>query len=178
VGSRTPGQRGRVAALWIQVRPGSEDYLGLGRRYAPGIKALSRDNDDTTRNDLGRGVSPAQCCYQCSRCLLQAPGRGSCYPPTGKASPIPAKETSPALGPDHTLTLNTVNNLGLLYKDQGKLKEAEEMLLRALIAYEKALGPDHISTLNTVNNLGLLYTTGDQSGTREFHSGQCLINHH
>lgn len=32
-----------------------------------------------------------------------------------------------ALSPDHTSTLDTVNNLGLLYSDQGKLKEAEEI---------------------------------------------------
>jgi len=32
-----------------------------------------------------------------------------------------------ACGPDHTSTLNTVNNLGILYKDQGKMAEAEEM---------------------------------------------------
>lgn len=30
-----------------------------------------------------------------------------------------------ALGPDHTSTLNTVNNLGVLYWNQGKLEEAE-----------------------------------------------------
>ncbi|KAJ3575070.1 hypothetical protein NPX13_g4158 [Xylaria arbuscula] len=49
-------------------------------------------------------------------------------------------------------------NLGILYSNQGKLKEAEEMYQRALQGYEKALGPDHTSTLNTVNNLGLLYS--------------------
>jgi hypothetical protein len=32
-----------------------------------------------------------------------------------------------ALGPDHTSTLDTVNNLGLLYADQGKLAEAERL---------------------------------------------------
>ena len=31
------------------------------------------------------------------------------------------------LGPDRTSTLRTVRRLGSLYKDQGKLKEAEEM---------------------------------------------------
>ncbi|KAJ6116162.1 hypothetical protein N7523_005571 [Penicillium sp. IBT 18751x] len=30
-----------------------------------------------------------------------------------------------ALGPDHTSTLDAVNNLGLLYKDQEKLEDAE-----------------------------------------------------
>ena len=60
-----------------------------------------------------------------------------------------------ALGPDHTLTLGTVNNLGNLYSDQGRLKEAEAMYRRALEGYEKALGPDHTSTLVIVNNLSL-----------------------
>jgi hypothetical protein len=35
-----------------------------------------------------------------------------------------------ALGPEHTSTLDTVNNLGLLYADQGKLAEAEAMYER------------------------------------------------
>ncbi|KAF4888261.1 Nephrocystin-3 [Colletotrichum fructicola] len=63
-----------------------------------------------------------------------------------------------ALGPDHTSTLDTVNNLGNLYSDQGRLKEAEGMYQRALQGREKALGPDHTSTLDTVNNLGNLYS--------------------
>jgi tetratricopeptide (TPR) repeat protein len=50
-----------------------------------------------------------------------------------------------------------IHNLGVLYKDQGKLDKAEEMYQRALQGKEKALGPDHTSTLDTVNNLGLLY---------------------
>ncbi len=54
-------------------------------------------------------------------------------------------------------TLNTVNNLGLLYADQGKMAEAEEMYMRALRGYEKAWGLECTSTLDTVNNLGYLY---------------------
>ena len=70
-----------------------------------------------------------------------------------------------ALGPDHTSTLDTVNNLGnLLYADQGKLAEAEKMYSRALQGKEEALGPDHTSTLSTVNNLGNLYTEPRQAG--------------
>jgi len=37
-----------------------------------------------------------------------------------------------ALGPEHTSTLNTVNNLGLLYSNQGKLDEAEKMYQHTL----------------------------------------------
>ena len=40
-----------------------------------------------------------------------------------------------ALGPDHTSILN---NLGILYKAQGRLEEAEMMFQRALAGKEKA----------------------------------------
>ncbi|PQE14281.1 hypothetical protein CJF31_00006831 [Rutstroemia sp. NJR-2017a BVV2] len=62
-----------------------------------------------------------------------------------------------ALGAEHISTLNTVNNLGSLYADQGKLAAAESMYEQALAGKEKTLGAEHISTLDTVNNLGILY---------------------
>jgi tetratricopeptide (TPR) repeat protein len=40
-------------------------------------------------------------------------------------------------GLEHTSTLDTVNNLGILYASQGKLIEAEQMYQRALQGYEK-----------------------------------------
>ncbi|KAK4119014.1 hypothetical protein N657DRAFT_650702 [Parathielavia appendiculata] len=61
-----------------------------------------------------------------------------------------------ALERDRTSTLNTVNNLGNLYRDQGRLTEAESMFERALEGYKKALGRDHTLTLTTVINLGSL----------------------
>jgi hypothetical protein len=54
-------------------------------------------------------------------------------------------------------TLDTVNNLGILYKSQGKLGKAKTMYWQALEGREGALGPGHPSTLDTVNNLGNLY---------------------
>ncbi|SLM38920.1 nb-arc and tpr domain protein [Lasallia pustulata] len=62
-----------------------------------------------------------------------------------------------AWGPEHTSTLGMVNHLAVLYKDQGKMAEAEAMYRRALEGSEKALGPEHTSTLDTVHNLGNLY---------------------
>jgi tetratricopeptide (TPR) repeat protein len=47
--------------------------------------------------------------------------------------------------------------LGLLYADQGKLVEAEQMFQRALQSFEKAWVLEHTSTLDTVNNLGIIY---------------------
>ena len=58
-----------------------------------------------------------------------------------------------------------MNNLGILYQDQGKLREAEDMYVRALVGTEKALGPEHTSTLDTVDNLALIYR--DQGKLRE-----------
>jgi len=52
----------------------------------------------------------------------------------------------------------TYHNFGLLYSDQGKMAEAEEMYMRALRGKEKALGAVHTSTLDTVHNLGNLYS--------------------
>ncbi|KAL9607687.1 MAG: hypothetical protein Q9167_007423 [Letrouitia subvulpina] len=42
-----------------------------------------------------------------------------------------------AWGTEHKSTLDTVNSLGILYKDQGKMAKAEEMYMRALKGIEK-----------------------------------------
>lgn len=73
-----------------------------------------------------------------------------------------------ARGAKHTLTLDSLNNLRLLYFDQGKMKEAEERFLRALTGKEKAWGAEHTSTLDTVNSLGVLYCgQGNMKETEE-----------
>jgi tetratricopeptide (TPR) repeat protein len=69
-----------------------------------------------------------------------------------------------ALGADHTSTLDTVNNLGLLYAVQGRLAEAEQMYERALAGYEKASLSHTITALNTIRNLGVLYYDQDKMG--------------
>ncbi|KAJ5991665.1 hypothetical protein N7499_003799 [Penicillium canescens] len=61
-----------------------------------------------------------------------------------------------ALGPDHTSTLATVNNLGIPYTDLGKQKEAEEMYQRALAGYGRVLGPDHSRTRTLVDRSNAL----------------------
>lgn len=68
-----------------------------------------------------------------------------------------------AQGPEHTSTLGTVNNLGALYADQGKLAQAEQFFLRALVGYEQALQLETIPALSTVRNLGLLYRDQGQA---------------
>jgi tetratricopeptide (TPR) repeat protein len=41
-----------------------------------------------------------------------------------------------ALGADHTSTLESVDNLGILYWEQGKLDQAEQMYHRARLGKE------------------------------------------
>jgi Tetratricopeptide repeat len=69
-----------------------------------------------------------------------------------------------ALGPDHISTLDTIDDLGSLYRDQGRLAEAEVMYERALEGKQKVMGPDHPSTLRTANLLRDLYQSQGRSG--------------
>ena len=43
-----------------------------------------------------------------------------------------------AWGAEHISTMDTVNNLGVLYANQGKIAEAEAIYIRALKGKEKA----------------------------------------
>jgi tetratricopeptide (TPR) repeat protein len=61
-----------------------------------------------------------------------------------------------ALGPDHTDTAKSLNNLAELYRQQGAYTKAEPLYLRALAITEKALGPDHVDTATSLNNLAEL----------------------
>lgn len=60
-------------------------------------------------------------------------------------------------GDHNDVVVGAIYGLGMFYANQGKLREAEKMYVRALEGYEKAFARGHISTLDTVNNLGVLY---------------------
>jgi Tetratricopeptide repeat len=66
-----------------------------------------------------------------------------------------------AWGVEHTSALDTVNNLGNLYKDQGKTVEAEEMYVRATREYEKAVGKDHPKIQIIARNLQAVRDSND-----------------
>ena len=61
------------------------------------------------------------------------------------------------LGPDHPDTALSLNNLAVLYDNQGKYDKAEPLYQRALTIREKVLGPDHPDTATSLNNLAVLY---------------------
>jgi Flp pilus assembly protein TadD len=53
-------------------------------------------------------------------------------------------------------TLDMVNNLDMLYADQGKMAKAEAMCVRALEGHENAVGADHQRTRVIAGNLNAL----------------------
>jgi tetratricopeptide (TPR) repeat protein len=80
-----------------------------------------------------------------------------------------------ARGPEHTSTLGTVNNLGNLYAEQGKLDKAEQMYQQALQGFKSALSTDNIMTyppaLRTIQNLGSLFESqGNVTKARAMYS--------
>ena len=62
-----------------------------------------------------------------------------------------------ALGPDHPDVAQSLNNLALLYNDQGRYSDAEPLYKRSLAIREKKLGADHPDVARSLNNLAGLY---------------------
>ena len=58
------------------------------------------------------------------------------------------------LGEDHPDTISSINNLGSILSERGKLEEAEELLREAVKAMRAKLGEDHPHTIRSVSNLG------------------------
>jgi len=67
------------------------------------------------------------------------------------------------LGPEHTHTLITMNNLALSYLEQKRFDEAEKMLRETLVLDTRVRGKDHPFTLDTEFNIAVVLA---QSGRR------------
>src|SRR5438067_723910 len=61
------------------------------------------------------------------------------------------------VGPDHPDVAVSLDNLGELYRMQGRYMEAEPLEKRALAVREKALDPGNEAVAKSLNNLALLY---------------------
>jgi tetratricopeptide (TPR) repeat protein len=71
------------------------------------------------------------------------------------------------LGADDPQTAASLNNLGHLFQQIGKLSRARPYFERALAICEKALGPNHPDTASTLNNIGYtLMMEGELSEAR------------
>ncbi|MBK8269927.1 MAG: serine/threonine protein kinase [Planctomycetes bacterium] len=59
------------------------------------------------------------------------------------------------LGNDHPDTLTSINKMGMLLQDQGKLGEAEPLYRESLKGRRRVLGDEHRDTIASINNMGL-----------------------
>jgi len=64
-----------------------------------------------------------------------------------------------ALGENHPLVAQSLNNLALLYQTQGNYVAAEPLYQRSLNIRETALGENHPDVAQSLNNLAALYQT-------------------
>ena len=65
------------------------------------------------------------------------------------------------MGSGHPHVAFVLNDLGLLYHDQGKYSDAEPLIRRALAIREQALGPNHPDVATSLENYAaLLRETG------------------
>ncbi|KAF8624350.1 hypothetical protein AX15_005924 [Amanita polypyramis BW_CC] len=60
------------------------------------------------------------------------------------------------LGAGHPDTLSSMVNMAVTYGSQGKLSEAEVLLVQAIKSMEQLIGPQHPRTLNAMKNLQTL----------------------
>ena len=70
---------------------------------------------------------------------------------------VAALAEAEAFGPEDTRLATSLNNLGEVYRTQGRYGDAEPLYNRALAINEKALGPDDPKLAASLNNLALLY---------------------
>ncbi len=69
------------------------------------------------------------------------------------------------LGKEHPETLQSVNNLAVLYQDQGRYQEAGPLFISVRWKpSERVLGKEHPETLRSVNNLALPLFTRRATG--------------
>ena len=67
-----------------------------------------------------------------------------------------------------------MNNLGLLYKTEGRFSLARPYFERALSIKRHVLGPDHPDVASVLNNLASLYRAEGALLDAEFHYQQAL----
>ena len=72
-----------------------------------------------------------------------------------------------AVGPEHPAVATSLNNLAILYDQQGQYAQAEPLYKRALAVWEKTLGPTHPEVATSLNNLAEFYRTQGQYAQAE-----------
>ena len=75
-----------------------------------------------------------------------------------------ALKEAEAFGPDDVRLATSLNELGLVYRAQGKYAEAEPLFKRALAILDRALGPKHPDVALVLKNYAALLRKTGHSG--------------
>ena len=106
---------------------------------------------------LGDGEATAKCLLELAR---RCKGRGR-YPEAEELNRECRKICEGILGPEHPLTLSSMNNLAAVLEASGQLAEAEPVYREVLEKSQATLGPEHPETLGILDSLAkLLYARG------------------
>jgi tetratricopeptide (TPR) repeat protein len=79
----------------------------------------------------------------------------------------PPSEHCPRNGKISEAYATSLNNLALLYDNQGQYAKVEPLYQRALAIREKALGPEHPDVATSLNHLAWLYHNQGQYAKAE-----------
>jgi DUF2075 family protein len=66
------------------------------------------------------------------------------------------------LSKDHPDILTSIDNLVLIYRDQGQLEEAEQLEVQVIKTSKTKLSKDYPDTLNSIANLASMYRNQGQ----------------
>ena len=61
------------------------------------------------------------------------------------------------LGQEHPSTLTSIGNLAVTYLNQGRWKEAKDLLVQVIETRKRVLGQEHLDTLSSMGNLASTY---------------------
>jgi tetratricopeptide (TPR) repeat protein len=144
---------------WLQCERHTPHLLGLAQREARTDDASSAADWSELLNRAG-GYFDGRAAYSEAAPLLR--------------DALAIREKT--LGPEHSYTATSLNNLALLVQRQGDLAGARPLFERALTIREKTLGPEHPDTANSLNNVAtLLREQGDVAGARPLYERALAI---
>jgi tetratricopeptide (TPR) repeat protein len=78
------------------------------------------------------------------------------------------------LGDEHPVTLETMDELGDVYSDQGKYAQASALLSQTLKTQLRVLGPRHYDTLDTLSSFASMYQREGKYALAEAYAEQTL----
>ena len=144
-----------------------DEAEGLNARTVELYRALKIFGGDTTRAaracDFERKCTPVPNHPDVARSLNNLAQH---YDKPRPLRATPSRSTSASLAiarrrsvPIIPMWRQSLNNLAVLYDNQGRYAEAEPLYKRSLAIREKALGPDHPDVATVAEQSGVLYNT-------------------